>query len=251
MDIFTFIDSACALRDYFEACARIGLDYRNKNPQDCFDALRTPGLLAEHAMKLATNGVNTHKGAIFSLGVYAAALGMGYDGEKSDAMAALLRCGEMTGTRMREELAALENSEARTFGEQIYKKSRVGGVREEAASGFASVRENGLPRLRAALQAGATLNDAGLCALVALMARTQDTNALRRGGEKAAVKLLADAKALDGEICMQISGGSLQDNMEGIRERMAHWDARLTADRISPGGCADLLALTLLAEFMT
>jgi len=250
MDIFTFIDSACALRDYFEACARIGLAHREKQPQACFDALRTEGLLAESAMKRATGGVNTHKGAIFSLGVYAASLGMGYDGEKSDALAALLRCGEMTGARMREELAALETGEARTFGEAIYQKRRVGGVREEAAGGFASVRESGLPRLRAALEAGLTLNDAGLCALIALMACTQDTNALRRGGEAAAARLLQDGKALDERICAALDAGALPHDMEEIRAQMAQWDAELSAARISPGGCADLLALTLLAQFM-
>ena len=251
MDIFTFIDSACALRDYFEACALIGLDHRGKEPQACFDALRTEGLLAERAMKRATGGVNTHKGAIFSLGIYAAALGMGYDGEKSDTQAALLRCGEMTGARMREELAAIEHAEARTFGEQIYKERRVGGVRAEAASGFASVRESSLPRLRAAHDTGLPLNDAGLCALVSLMACTQDTNALRRGGEEAAQKLLEDARALDAYIGAEFAAGTLPDHMEEIRLRMTRWDMQLSAARISPGGCADLLALTLLAHFMS
>ena len=250
MDIFTFIDSACALGDYFEACACIGLAHRGKDPQACFDALRTQGLLAEHAMKQATGGVNTHKGAIFSLGVYAAALGMGYDGVRSDELAALLRCGEMTGERMREELKAIACGEAETFGERIYKERRIGGVRAEAASGYATVRESGLPRLRACLQAGLSLNDAGLCALIALMARTQDTNALRRGGEEAAAQLLAEAKRLDDEILLHVSDGSLGKWIEEIRMRLTRWDAELSAARISPGGCADLLALTLLAQFM-
>jgi len=46
----------------------------------------------------------------------------------------------------------------------------VGGVRAEAASGFSSVREIALPRLKAGLDAGLSLNDAALCALVALIA---------------------------------------------------------------------------------
>lgn len=250
MDIFTFIDSACALGNYFEACARIGLDHRDQTPQACFDALRTQGLLAEADMKRATGGVNTHKGAIFSLGVFAAALGMGFDGERSEAKKALERCGEMTAERMREELASLDGREASSFGESIYQTSRVGGVRAEAASGFASVRESGLSRLHAALEAGLSLNDAGLCALVALMARTQDTNALRRGGKEAAAKLLADAKELDAMICRYAAEGTLGVHMEGIRAHMAAWDVQLSAARISPGGCADLLALTLLAHFI-
>lgn len=250
MDIFTFIDSACALREYFEICARTGLDFRGKNPADCFDRLRMPGLAAEAAMKRATGGVNTHKGAIFSLGIFCAALGMGYDGEKSDVQAALMRCGEMTRERMAQELTRLDKREARTFGEAIYKKSRIGGVRAEAASGFAGVRETALMRLHEALHAGLNLNDAGLCALVALMARTQDTNAVRRGGEKLAERVRESAVELDKRIAGHLAEGELSNHMESIRQVLVRWDEALSDRRISPGGCADLLALTLLAKFM-
>ena len=250
MDVFTFIDSACALREYFETCAKTGLDFRGKNPQECFDALRTPGLLAEAAMKQATGGVNTHKGAIFSLGIYCAALGMGYDGSASDTHEALMRCGEMTRQRMEQELAGIAAGEARTFGEEIYCRRGVGGVRAEAAGGFAGVREASLPRLSAALDAGLSLNDAGLCALVALMARTQDTNAVRRGGEEAAEALRKDAQALDQKILEKMSAGTLAADIEEMKKLLFDWDRAMSAKRISPGGCADLLALTLLAQFM-
>ena len=202
-------------------------------------------------MKRATHGVNTHKGAIFSLGIYAAALGMGYDGEGSDPAAALTRCGEMTRGRMQEELEAIGRQEARTFGEEIYKKRRVGGVRAEAAGGFASVREAGLPRLCAALDAGLSLNDAGLCALVALMACTQDTNAVRRGGAEAAKGLRRAAAEMDEGIAAAIADGTIGARMDAIRARLARWDEAFIRARISPGGCADLLTLTLLAHFMT
>ena len=250
MDIFTFIDSACALRDYFETCTRIGLDFRGKHPRDCFDALRTPGLVAEQAMKNATGGVNTHKGAIFSLGIYCAALGMGYDGSSSDVQQALVRCGEMTRERMAQELKRIDSQEARTFGEEIYKRKRIGGVRAEAASGFAAVRESSLPRLQAALATGLSLNDAGLCALVSLMARTQDTNAVRRGGEKLAERVRESAQVLDARITGHLQEGKLVRQIESIRQVLVRWDEALSERRISPGGCADLLALTLLVKFM-
>lgn len=250
MDLFTFIDSACALRIYFETCVRKGLAHRGGEAAACFDALRVPGLQAEAAMKRATGGVNTHKGAIFSLGIYCAALGMGYDGESSDVRAALARCGEMTRAQMERELAALETGEARSFGEQIYRTRRVGGVRAEAAGGFASVRLHALPRLCEALDAGLGLNDAGLCALAELMACTQDTNALRRGGETAARVLAETAASLSDDMAAAIEDGTIAARMAGFRERLAVWDREMSAARISPGGCADLLALTLLARFM-
>ena len=53
MDVFTFIDSACALRPYFETCARIGLAHRGKTRGRAL-TLRVPGLLAEDAMRRAT-----------------------------------------------------------------------------------------------------------------------------------------------------------------------------------------------------
>ena len=64
MDIFTFADSACALYPYFKSCALQGLAGK-ENPQELFCSLRPLGREAEEQMKQATNGVNTHKGAIF------------------------------------------------------------------------------------------------------------------------------------------------------------------------------------------
>ena len=252
MDIFTFIDSACALRTYFEGCARIGLAHRGGDAQACFDALRAPGLLAEADMARATGGVNTHKGAIFSLGVCCAALGLGFDGERSDPVAALARCGGMTAARMREELARAQDAQGATFGERLYAKTGVGGVRAEAAGGCESVRQAGLPRLSQAMDVGLSLNDAGLCALIALMARTQDTNAVRRGGEAHAEALRERARQLDARIGQALSRGLTDEEKTGasLRARLRAWDEELCAAGISPGGCADLLALTLLAAFM-
>ena len=67
MDARTFWRSLAALRGYFEAIAQAGL------AQAPFDALRRLGLQAEDAMLRATDGINTHRGAIFSLGLLTAA----------------------------------------------------------------------------------------------------------------------------------------------------------------------------------
>ena len=252
MDLFTFIDSACALRPYFETCVREGLAHRGGDEAACFDALRAPGLLAEARMRGATGGVNTHKGAVFSMGVLCAALGMGYDGEGSDPEAALLRCGRMTRMRMEEELARAAQGAGDSCGEQLYRSRGIGGVRREAAAGFPSVREAALPRLRACLHAGMGLQEAALCALVALMARVEDTNAVRRGGAEGARQLRERAEAEDAALCLRLAQPGLDARAEGdaVKARLAQWDAELTAKGISPGGCADMLALTLMVIFM-
>lgn len=248
MDVFTFIHSACTLCGYFETCTRIGLAHRGGDAQACFDALRVPGLLAEADMRRATAGVNTHKGAIFSLGIACASLGMSW-GEPFSAEHILLRCGEMTRLRMQDELENARQGQARTFGEQVYQKKGVGGVRAEAAGGFAGVRETALPRLNAALDAGLSLNDAALCALTALMARTEDTNAVRRGGEAGAKAMREKAQMLDSRMTAAIAAGKAQEVLDDFRHELTLWDQELTRQRISPGGCADLLALALLMRF--
>lgn len=249
MDMFTFIDSASALIPYFEACARTGLANRGGDPAACFDALRVPGLLAEAAMRRATGGVNTHKGAIFSLGIACASLGLGYGGAPLHAEAVLQRCGDMTRLRMQQEWGRMRSSQARTYGERLYRTQGVGGVRAEAAAGFPGVREASLPRLRACLKAGLCLNDACLCALVALMARTQDTNALHRGGIRGAQAVQEKARSLDEEISGALAAGRIREEMPRLAQFLRAWNDELCQARISPGGCADLLALTLLMHF--
>ncbi len=244
MDVFTFIDSACALRCYFSDCAAIGLSHRGGDEGACFEALRVPGLLAEAEMERATGGVNTHKGAVFSLGIACAALGM-TQGQGTEA--ALLCCGRMTKARMMREMDAAQKGNARTFGELALKNQNVGGIRKEAADGFPSVRMRALPRLRKCLQAGMSYNDAGLCAIVTLMADTQDTNVLKRGGEEGLKAMHNRARTMDRWIEAALEDGSFC--AETLHKQMEEWDRELSAQRISPGGCADLLALTFLMDF--
>ena len=82
------------------------------------------------------------------------------------------------------------------------------------------------------------------------MSGTQDTNALRRGGEQAASALQEAALCLREELDAAVQKGTIFADFDSIRQRLMDWDVQLSAARISPGGCADLLALTLLAHFM-
>lgn len=75
MDYTTFVRSALALRGYFSQAHAEGLATSGLAPHMVFPRLRSLGLRAEQAMFAATGGVNTHKGLIFSLGLFCAALG--------------------------------------------------------------------------------------------------------------------------------------------------------------------------------
>ena len=69
MDIGLFEASAKALQPYFQNCVEIGQETAALSPEETFPLLRKAGVRAEDAMLRATGGVNTHKGAVFTLGL--------------------------------------------------------------------------------------------------------------------------------------------------------------------------------------
>ena len=237
MDLFTFLDSAAALAPYFRQAAELGRSTREWAPAWAFSRLRRAGLAAERAMLSATGGVNTHKGAIFSLGTVCAAAGRMWTPERPWAgtegildMAARL-CREAVAA----DFAAMDGLRPETAGARLYRETGCRGIRGELAAGLPSVREIGLPAMEAALAAGGSLEQAGLAALCALMARVEDTNLFARGG--AAGQAWAAAQA------SQISG-PIPD-----RTALEELDREMIRRNLSPGGCADLLAITYFLRF--
>ena len=224
MDLFSFAGSACALRPYFEECVRIGID--GADPA----RLQYAGMQAEDAM-LAAAGANTHKGAIFALGILCCAAGG--CGEGRDLTAILAKAAELGKFFLRQMTAS---SKAETGGETQFRQYGLTGARGEAASGFRSVREIGLPALEAALAQGASLQQAGKAALLALMACVMDSNIIRRAGMDVQHWVMAEAARLQ---------HSFTD------DDLAALDAEMIRRNISPGGSADLLAVTLFLHFIS
>lgn len=231
MDLFTFMDSAAALRAWFEEAARIGMEHAS--PEDTFAALRAQGIAAEGEMLAATAGVNTHKGALFSLGIVCCAAGRAGEGASAEE---ILTAAAKIAAPSLADFEALSHTNAKTGGEEQYLQRRFTGIRGEAAAGFPSVAEHALPALREALARGKTINDAGLHALVALMACLKDSNILRRRGEAA----LKNVQARCAEL---IQYGFTRGDLERMNEDFVR-------ENISPGGSADLLALTYFLYFM-
>ena len=236
MDVFTFASSASVLYPYFEKCARIGAEGAGKGAPETFKALRLPGRMAEGAMLRATGGVNTHKGAIFSLGILCAAAGrLGPAGWRADAL--LGACADLTrGLCERDRAAAAARED--THGAQAYRRYGAPGVRGEAERGFPAAREAGLPKLREGYAAGLGPDGAGSAALIALMARGGDTNILYRGGTEAQ------------EFVERRAGEILEKESLPSRETAELFGRELTLRHLSPGGSADMLALCFLADFL-
>ena len=236
MDIFTFMASSASLASYFTQCARIGRQTRDLPPSEVFARLRFPGKLAEQRMYEATDGVNTHKGSIFSLGILCAAAGR-LPKQQQDPQALCELCKEMTQGLVSRELENICNR-AQTTGERLYTKHRISGARGQAENGYIQVLEIGLPVLQKGIAQGLSLNDAGCGALLALIAATEDTNLIHRSS-------LEEQKTTSARIA-----GFIKDTPYPAKEILEQLDDDFIRKNLSAGGCADLLAITYFLHFL-
>ena len=236
MDFFTFQASAAALQPYFAQCVRIGR--QGGAPEETLRALRLPGKLAEAEMRRATVGVNTHKGAIFSMGILCGALGRLDRKNWVDPDRVLEECAAMAKGIVSEDYRGLTPETAKTAGQKLYLRYGITGVRGQAEAGFPAVREAGLPTLEAALAAGKNINEASCAALLALLVHTADTNMIHRGGFDGMQQATLEVREI------------LDRENFPSRETLESLDKRFIEKNLSPGGSADLLALTLFLHFL-
>ena len=238
MDFFSFQASAAALWPYFEACAEIGMDTKQRSPEETLARLRIPGMLAEGEMLHATGGVNTHKGAIFSLGILCAALGrMGW--EYADKPQWLLyECGQMAAGLVAKDFAGLTPETAKTAGQKLWLRHGITGVRGQAEAGFPAVGKVGLPKLEDGLARGLSINDAGCAALLAMLAASTDTNLIARSDYETQQRIALETAIL------------LQKNPFPEEAVLRQMDAAFVEKNLSPGGTADLLAMTYFLHFL-
>ena len=236
MDVFSFLASGAGLFPYFAQCVKIGR--QGGTPEETFRALRAPGLLAEGQMLASTGGVNTHKGAIFSMGILCGALGRLERQAWGDPVRVLSECAAMTRGLTAQDFAGLTPETARTAGQKLYLRYGITGVRGQAEAGFPAVGKVGLPKLEAALSQGKSINEAGCAALVAMLADTVDTNMIHRGGYEQAKAASGQAKAL------------LEREPFPGAEALEEMNQAFVEKNLSPGGTADLLAMTLMLHFL-
>ena len=228
MDARMLHRSAEALRPFYVELAEAGAR------DESISALRKIGLRAEHAMLEATGGVNTHRGAIFGLGLFCAAAGA----RASDGCDRRLPLGVHVSRRWGRDIVRgprLSDS----HGEVASRRFGVGGARWEAARGFPSVYLVGLPALCRASRWVPNDAEAGrVQACFALIAAIEDTNLLHRGGAQGLRFAQAAAQSfLD-------QGGIARSDW---RRRAEAIHLAFIKRGLSPGGAADLLSMSLFA----
>lgn len=238
MDIFTFIDSACVLKPYFMQCMRIGRETSSLQATATLRRLRHKGKLAEQIMLSQTGGVNTHKGAVFSVGVVCAALGRLPREQWSDAERVLEECREMSKGLTESDFQGLTEETAVTAGQKLYLRYGITGIRGQMEAGMPAVRKKGLPVLREGIRRGLSINDAGCAALLHIMVSSEDTNIIARSDVETWKSTIEQVKQI------------LAQNPYPDRETIKALDREFIKKNLSPGGSADLLAICYMLYFL-
>jgi len=229
LDLDCLLRSAQALRSTFlsmalhASVASVGLELREQ--------LGAIGRNGECRMLAATGGSNTHRGAIWVMGLLVAALALTGAGCPAAEIAAVAARLARLPDRHAPDVPSNGSRACRHFG--------VSGARGEAAEGFPHVLNFGLPTLQALRRRGADETCARLDALMAIMSSLDDTCLLHRGGWPAVQAAKSGARRV-----LALGGSATAAG----RRALLSLDAELLRRHASPGGCADLLAASLLLE---
>jgi triphosphoribosyl-dephospho-CoA synthase len=192
------------------------------------------GREGERNMLRTTRGVNTHRGAIWTLGLLCAGAAM-LSGKQNSAENICEQASRIA------RLPDSYTSWIKSHGDKACEQFGARGARGEAESGFPHIIEIGLPMLKRSRSQGLTEEFARLNTLVAIMADLDDTCLLHRGGLTAMASAKAGAKTI-----LQLGGASTPDGFSALCDL----DCGLLRLNASPGGSADLLAGVLFLDFM-
>lgn len=233
MSIFTFMMSSAVLSKAFNDLQDIGQAHRG-TLAELFCKLRSYGVGAEAELLRVTKGVNTQRGILFAGGIVSAVSGYAMNmGLSRNALLPMIK--EMAAGLVARELKNLDHA-AMTAGEKLYYKYGITGIRGEVENGFPSVINHGLPALEDAFNKGATINDALVHALIALMTVVEDSNVIWRTDYETLLEVQRIAKDI-------LNLGSVFT--EKGRMAIAETERYFLQRRISPGGSADLLSVTI------
>jgi triphosphoribosyl-dephospho-CoA synthase len=221
--------SAGSLRGYFERMALVSF---RRPPSQCLrEELGAIGRSAERSMLVSTGGVNTHRGAIWALGLLVSAAALGSNSPEMIAN----RAGQLA--RIPDPKTPIKESN----GLSVMRHYHVSGARGEARAGFPHVITVALPTLYRSRRQGQSETVARLDALLAIITSLDDTCLLYRGGWTAL------RAAQHGAAAVLAAGGAATVRGSALLQQL---DRRLIALNVSPGGSADLLASTLFLDFI-
>ncbi len=238
MNMFTFIDSSLSLKSYLDKAFKLGRNFEGSDLTLLFNALRAEGVLAEQTMFNATNNVNTHKGAIFSLGIWVTAIAYA----TKDGTATMTEVRRVI-QRMVEGLIEKDlssNRVATTAGEQQFQTYQLTGIRGEAVNGFPGVAEVAVPFLQTTF---GTMTQRLLDTLMKIAATLEDSTLIKRAKTP---DVLAEIKEWT-SIYFKLGGSHTEEGMKYLYDL----DRVFIERNLSIGGSADTLILTIFIGQLT
>ena len=230
MDYYTFLNSAVAITPFLKKMFEVGYSYYS--PEYIFDAIRDIGKECEEKMFEATNNINTHKGMIFLMGISMAAIGKAlYENKEfyqiQDIIKSMVK-------NILDDFKELHKKEKLTHGERLYLEYGFTGIRGQVQDGLSVLFDNIIDNY---INSDLKENDLYTQILIELMARVEDSTVVYRHDISTLRKVQSDAKDL-----LNIGGIFTSQG----KQKCYDLEEIYINKNISPGGCADLLAISIL-----
>jgi len=238
MNFFTFLNSTSALIPYFKEFCELGYQYRGELIK-VLPKIREIGLRVEKIMFLATDQVNTHRGVIFLFGISLFSIAKILSEKRTFSDSEFQKTVKKIGKDLvKNELQHLNGS--KTHGEKVYHKygKEGAGIRLEIETGLPTIFQTSLPYFSDQLKPDTykdqtKLQEVLLQGLLLIMTINNDTNILYR----------SDLDTLNH--IKELANRSLS-NKSGYNQLYEF----CKTNNLSPGGSADLLAVSLLLHFI-
>ncbi len=248
MDYALMLKAIAALRPYWSRMAKASVP----------PLLQMIGIEAEKTMKKVTGGVNTHRGAIFALGLALNAHGMEVSVTEKvmhnnlEHIARTILCNQLTDSDLHSRAdgaspAGNAPSANLSHGAQAAKQYGVKSAREMALEGYKDLWANWLPYYRRSQNA--------LLTLLRIISTLDDTCVIHRVGYERAQEVKREAAAMLVALENYFSQGFAKNQfpkaIPTATEILQDLCTRYAAEGISPGGAADMLALTIFIDSLT
>lgn len=245
MDIYTFMDSGSSLYKGFYEFALQGLSWEG-SPKKLFEKIRPIGTDLEKQMLKETKNINTHKGIIFSMGIFLAATGLilQRDLNNLDELPTFLQKNTdeifniikgMTKGLVAKDFKNVHKKSVLTHGEKLYIKYGFTGIRGEAQAGYPIIQNQIMLRMRSQSRKE-NLKFRLLEILFLLMSTIEDSNVVHRGGLEALGLVKKEATTF-------IANNTLAQS--NAIEEIEKMNDLFVEKHISPGGSADLLIISI------
>ncbi|WP_426709134.1 triphosphoribosyl-dephospho-CoA synthase CitG [Cetobacterium sp. SF1] len=232
MNFFTFIDSSFAIKPYLKKMAKVG--FSPLSLDIIFSQIRKIGIVAEEEMFLATSGVNTHKGMIFLMGIAVAITSKVL--YEDDDFSSISKYISLMCKDILKDFENININSKLTHGEKLFLNHGITGIRGEVKNGLQSIFKGSIDIFEESLNKDSDINKAMIQTLLFLMGELEDSTILHRQNIDTLKEIQKTAKKL-------LKSGGIY-NSENVSIIKTLEDEYITR-RISPGGAADSLAVTI------